>query len=39
MHNTITGVDLTKNEIQVCMTKANKVLTNDAMTPSTFTQW
>jgi fructoselysine-6-P-deglycase FrlB-like protein len=39
MHNTITGVDLAKNEIQVCITKANKVLTNDAMTPSTFTEW
>jgi hypothetical protein len=23
MHDTITGVDLAKNEIQVCITKAN----------------
>ena len=39
MHNTITGVDLAKYEIQVCVTKAKKVRTNDAMTPSKFTQW
>ena len=37
MHNTITGVDLAKEEIQVCVTKRNKVQSNVDMTPEQFT--
>ncbi len=32
MHHTITGVDLAKEEIQVCVSKRNKVHSNQAMT-------
>lgn len=39
MHNIITGVDLAKEEIQVCVSKRNKVLSNKAMTPTQFTSW
>jgi transposase len=39
MHNTITGVDLAKDEIQVCVSKRNKVQANQAMTPEKFTSW
>ena len=39
MHNTISGVDLAKNEIQVCVCKHNKVRSNKAMTPLQFTDW
>lgn len=39
MHNTITGVDLAKDEIQVCVTKRKKVQVNQAMTPEEFTSW
>ena len=33
MHNISAGVDLAKDEIQVCTSKKNKVQSNDAMTP------
>ncbi|MEP7706787.1 IS110 family transposase [Paraglaciecola sp. 25GB23A] len=39
MHNIITGVDLAKEEIQVCVFKRNKVQSNQAMTPILFTSW
>jgi len=39
MHHTITGVDLAKEEIQVCVAKHNKVHSNQAMTPEQFTSW
>ena len=39
MYNTITGVDLAKKEIQVCLSKNQKVLSNKAMTPSDFNLW
>ena len=39
MHNTITGVDLAKEEIQVCVSKRNKVQSNQAMTPIQFSSW
>ena len=39
MHTTITGVDLAKKEIQVCVCKHNKVLSNQAMTPTQFASW
>ena len=39
MHHTITGVDLAKEEIQVCVTKHNKVHSNKAMTPIEFSAW
>lgn len=39
MHHTITGVDLAKEEIQVCVSKHNKVHSNQAMTPEQFTSW
>ena len=41
MHHihTITGVDLAKEEIQVCVIKHNKVHSNTAMTPIEFGAW
>ena len=39
MHNIITGVDLAKEEIQVCVCKRNKVQSNLAMTPTEFGSW
>lgn len=39
MHNISAGVDLAKNEIQVCTSKKNKVQSNDAMTPESFRHW
>ncbi len=39
MHHTITGVDLAKDEIQVCVSKHNKVHSNKAMTPIEFSAW
>ena len=39
MHHTIIGVDLAKEEIQVCVTKHNKVHSNKAMTPVEFSAW
>jgi hypothetical protein len=32
MKNTIAGVDLAKNVIQVCLMKNNKVISNKALT-------
>lgn len=39
MKNTIVGVDLAKDVIQVCITKRNKVLSNKEMIPSEFSAW
>jgi len=39
MNHTITGVDLAKEEIQVCVSKHNKVHSNKAMTPTDFNAW
>lgn len=39
MNNTITGVDLAKDEIQVCTCKRNKVQSNRDMTPTDFSSW
>lgn len=39
MNNGITGVDLAKDEIQVCVCKRNKVQSNKAMTPDEFSAW
>lgn len=39
MNNTIVGVDLAKEVIQVCVVKRNKVLSNKEMTPSQFTSF
>lgn len=39
MHNIIAGVDLAKEEIQVCVSKRNKVQSNQAMTPIQFSSW
>ena len=39
MHNIITGVDLAKEEIQVCVCNRNKVQSNQAMTPTEFASW
>lgn len=39
MNTIITGVDLAKKEIQVCVSKHNKVHSNKAMTPSDFSSW
>lgn len=39
MHDTITGVDLAKNEIQICLSKHKKVQSNKAMTPDDFNAW
>lgn len=39
VYHTITGVDLAKQEIQVCVTKHNQVQSNQAMTPSEFSSW
>jgi len=37
--NTITGVDLAKSEIQVCVCKHNQVQSNKDMTPNAFSAW
>ena len=37
MNDTIVGVDLAKNVIQVCFFMNKKVLNNKEMTPSEFT--
>ncbi|WP_240652673.1 IS110 family transposase [Rheinheimera riviphila] len=39
MHKIITGVDLAKEEIQVCVCKHNKVQSNQAQTPTQFSSW
>lgn len=39
MHNTITGVDLAKDEIQVCSTHKGKVRSNHDMNPTEFSSW
>lgn len=39
MNNTITGVDLAKEEIQVCVCKDNTVQSNKPMTPDEFGSW
>lgn len=39
MYNTIVGVDLAKDVIQVCVIKHKKVLFNKEMTSSNFTIW
>lgn len=39
MNTIITGVDLAKEEIQICVCKNNKVLSNRSMTPTQFTSW
>lgn len=39
MHNTITGVDLAKDEIQVCTTHKGKVRRNHDMTPNEFSSF
>ncbi len=39
MHNTIVGVDLAKDVIQVCVIKHKKVLSNEEMTPRNFSIW
>ncbi|WP_414931721.1 IS110 family transposase [Vibrio europaeus] len=39
MNHRITGVDLAKNEIQVCVSIHNKVHSNQAMTPRDFNLW
>ncbi len=39
MYNTITGVDLAKDEIQVCISKQNKVHSNKGMTPHELSAW
>jgi len=39
MYNTITGVDLAKDEIQVCSTKRGKVQSNQDMTPTQLSSW
>ncbi len=38
-NNTIVGVDLAKEVIQVCIVKQNKVRSNVEMTPEQFTSW
>ena len=39
MLNIIAGIDLAKEEIQVCVCKHNKVQSNQAMTPVQFASW
>jgi transposase len=39
MKNTIVGVDLAKEVIQVCIVKKNKVISNRELTISQFTHW
>ncbi|GFD67981.1 hypothetical protein KUL106_12440 [Alteromonas sp. KUL106] len=39
MYNMLTGVDLAKKEIQVCVAKSNKIIRNMAMTPTAFSNW
>jgi len=39
MHTIIAGIDLAKDEIQVCVSKRNKVQSNQAMTPIEFSSW
>lgn len=39
MNNTIVGVDLAKNVIQVCIVKNNQVVSNEEVIPEQFMQW
>jgi transposase len=39
MKNTIVGVDLAKNVIQVCIVKNNEVISNEEVTPEQFMLW
>ena len=39
MNNTIVGVDLAKNVIQVCIVKNNKVTSNKELRPEEFMVW
>jgi len=39
MYNMLTGVDLAKKEIQVCVAKSNKIVRNMPMTPTAFSNW
>lgn len=39
MKNTIVGVDLANDVIQVCVVRGNKVLSNTEMTPQAFNAW
>jgi len=39
MNNTIVGVDLAKNVIQVCLVKHNEVISNKEITPEQFMLW
>jgi transposase len=39
MNNTIVGVDLAKDVIQVCIVKDNKVISNEEVTPVQFMFW
>ena len=39
MYNMLTGVDLAKKEIQVCVAKSNKIVHNMPMTPTAFSNW
>ena len=39
MKNTIAGVDLAKNVIQVCLIKNNKVISNEELTSEQFMIW
>ncbi|WED22784.1 IS110 family transposase [Vibrio sp. JC009] len=39
MKNTIVGVDLANDVIQVCVVRSNKVLSNKEMTPQAFNAW
>jgi len=39
MNNSIVGVDLAKDVIQVCIFKGKKVQSNKEMTPSNFMEW
>ena len=39
MKNTIVGVDLAKNVIQVCIVKDNEVVSNEEVTPEQFMFW
>ncbi len=39
MKNTIAGVDLAKNVIQVCLVNKNKVISNEELTPQQFMIW
>ena len=39
MNNTIVGVDLAKNVIQVCIVKNNQVISNEEVIPEQFMLW